>query len=127
MGILRATGAGDGEADAATVVGGRQECKPGWHADGGGLYLQVTAGEKDGQINKSWVFRYARNKRERQMGLGSFNTIGLSQAREEAGRWQGILKEVRDPIEVRDAERAAQQQAARPAPDAPLSRHFRRA
>jgi type IV secretory pathway VirD2 relaxase len=49
------------------------------------------------------------------MGLGSLNTIGLSQAREEAGRWRGVLKEGRDPIDVRDAARAAQQQqAARP-------------
>jgi hypothetical protein len=49
------------------------------------------------------------------MGLGSLNTIGLSQPREEAGRWRGVLKEGRDPIDVRDAERAAQQQqAARP-------------
>jgi hypothetical protein len=95
-----------------------RNAKPGWHADGGGLYLQVTAGKKDGQINKSWVFCYARNKRGREMGLGSLNTIGLSQAREEAGRWRGVLKEGRDPIEVRDAERAAQQQAAKPAPAA---------
>lgn len=92
-----------------------RNAKPGWHADGGGLYLQVTTGKKDGQINKSWVFCYALNRRERQMGLGSLNTIGLSQAREEAGRWRGVLKEGRDPIDVRDAERAAQQQqAARP-------------
>jgi hypothetical protein len=27
------------------------------------------------------------------MGLGSLNTISLSQAREEAGRWRGVLKE----------------------------------
>jgi hypothetical protein len=29
-----------------------RNAKPGfWHADGGGLYLQVTTGKKDGQIN----------------------------------------------------------------------------
>jgi hypothetical protein len=42
-----------------------RNAKPGWHADGGGLYLQVTTGKKDGQINKSWVFCYALNRRER--------------------------------------------------------------
>jgi hypothetical protein len=36
-----------------------RNAKPGWHADGGGLYLRVTTGKKDGQINKSWVFCYA--------------------------------------------------------------------
>jgi Arm DNA-binding domain len=73
---------------------------------------QVTTGKKDGQINKSWVFCYALNKRERQMGLGSLNAIGLSQAREEAGRWRGVLREGRDPIEVRDAQRAVQKEKA---------------
>jgi integrase len=92
-----------------------RNAKPGWHADGGGLYLQVTTG-KDGHINRSWVFCYVLNKRERQMGLGSLNTIGLSQAREEAGRWRGVLKDGKDPIEVRDAERQARQQQSMPAP-----------
>jgi integrase len=97
-----------------------RNAKPGWHADGGGLCLQVTSGKKDDKINKSWVFCYTLNKREREreMGLGSLNTIGLSQAREEAGRWRVILNEGRDPIEVRDAERAAHRQAAKPAPAA---------
>jgi Arm DNA-binding domain len=76
--------------------------------------LQVTTGKKDGQINKFWVFCYALNRRERQMGLGSLNTIGLSQAREEAGRWRGVLKEGRDPIDVRDIQLAVQK-ATRPA------------
>ena len=30
---------------------------PGLYADGGGLYLQVTAG-KTGHINRSWCFGY---------------------------------------------------------------------
>jgi hypothetical protein len=34
-----------------------KNAKPGMCADGGGLYLQVTTG-KNGQINKSWLFRY---------------------------------------------------------------------
>jgi hypothetical protein len=62
--------------------------------DGGGLWLQVSAG-KEGQINKSWLFRYAaagtkisktgrEYRRERQMGLGALHTIGLAEAREMA-------------------------------------------
>jgi hypothetical protein len=49
--------------------------------------------------------------KERQMGLGSLNTVGLSEAREEAERCRKLLKEGKDPIEVRRAERAAQQTA----------------
>ncbi|HMA71783.1 MAG TPA: integrase arm-type DNA-binding domain-containing protein [Xanthobacteraceae bacterium] len=88
-----------------------KHAKVGMHADGGGLYLQVTAGKEKGQLNKSWLFRYKLARRERQMGLGSFNTIGLKDAREEAERWRKVLKEGKDPIEVRDAERAGQQTA----------------
>jgi hypothetical protein len=62
--------------------------------DGGGLWLQVSAG-KDGQINRSWIFRYAaagnkisrtgrEYRRERQMGLGPLHTVGLAEAREMA-------------------------------------------
>jgi integrase len=45
-------------------------------ADGRCLYLQVAPG-KNGGVNRSWVFRYSRNGRERVMGLGSAATIGL--------------------------------------------------
>jgi len=79
------------------------------HADGGGLYLQVTAGKEAGQLNKSWLFRFALKGKERQMGLGSLNTIGLSEAREEAECCRKLLKEGKDPIEVRKAERASKQ------------------
>jgi integrase len=88
-----------------------RNAKPGWHADGGGLYLQVTAG-KDGAVNKSWVYIYTLAKRERNMGLGGFAVLGLAQAREEAARWRAVLKDGKDPIDVRDAERAAQRAAA---------------
>jgi integrase len=84
----------------------------GMHADGGGLYLQVTAGKEEGQLNKSWLFRFALAGRERQMGLGSLNAVGLSEAREDAERCRKLLKEGRDPIEVRNAERASKQATA---------------
>ena len=32
--------------------------RDGMYADGGGLYLQVKVA-KDGNVNKSWLFRYA--------------------------------------------------------------------
>jgi hypothetical protein len=77
------------------------------HIDGGGLNLQVRTG-KDGQINKTWVFRFKRGGRERQMGLGPLNTIGLSEARDEAERCRKLLRDGKDPIEVRNARRTAQ-------------------
>jgi hypothetical protein len=49
--------------------------EPGRYGDGGGLVLQVS---KWG--TKAWLFRYERNGRERQMGLGPLHTISLAEA-----------------------------------------------
>ena len=57
--------------------------KVGMHADGGGLYLQVTK-TVAGQLNKSWLFRYSVGGRDRQMGLGSLTEVKLAEAREKA-------------------------------------------
>ncbi len=58
---------------------------PGYHPDGGGLYLQVTASGA-----KSWVFRYRFEGKRPEMGLGSLHVIGLAGAREAAGRACGL-------------------------------------
>jgi hypothetical protein len=85
-----------------------KHAKLGMHPDGGGLYLQVTEGKEAGTLNKSWLFRFRQGGgRERQMGLGSLKTIGLSEARDEAERCRKLLKDGSDPIAVRNAERAA--------------------
>jgi integrase len=88
-----------------------KHAKPGMHADGGGLYLQVTPGKEKGQINKSWIFRFALAGKERQMGLGSLNTVSLSLARDKVEEQRRLLREGKDPIEERDAKRAATAQA----------------
>ena len=49
----------------------------GLHPDGSGLYLQVTNGA-DGKLNRSWVFRFTRDGRERRMGLGKHRGDGAS-------------------------------------------------
>ena len=59
--------------------------KAGMHADGGGLYLQVTR-TRAGQLNKSWLFRYSFGGRERQMGLGSLTEVKLTEARQKAAQ-----------------------------------------
>jgi integrase len=74
--------------------------------DGGGLYLQTTLGA-DGETNRSWIFRFALNGRERQMGLGSLNDVSLAQAREKATGCRNQLKEGVDPLDARNLSLAA--------------------
>jgi integrase len=75
--------------------------KPGYLADGGGLYLQVS---KSG--TKSWVFRYARHRRTHEMGLGSAAVVGLQQARVAAFELRQLLAAGNDPMTVRRSIRA---------------------
>lgn len=50
-------------------------------SDGGGLLLVCTP--PDG---KSWVFRFHSEKKERRIGLGSFPTVSLDDARKKAAK-----------------------------------------
>jgi integrase len=84
----------------ALTVGRLKE--PGMYADGGGLYLQVS---RSG--TKSWIFRFAMNGREREMGLGPLHTIGLSDARLFATEARKLKLLGQDPIEARRAKREA--------------------
>jgi hypothetical protein len=72
--------------------------KPGRHGDGQGLYLQVT---KAGV--KSWLLRYERGWRERYMGLGPLQKIGLPEARERARAARQQLLDGTDPLDTRRA------------------------
>jgi len=95
------------------VVGGIERLKPliitrklkrGYHADGGGLYLQVGS-----TGNKSWVFRFRSRTdgRLREMGLGSFQTITLAEARDAARVCRKQICDGVDPIEARKEVRMA--------------------
>jgi len=78
--------------------------EPGRYGDGGGLYLRVAEYSlKDGRParSKNWIFRFERHGRERQMGLGSLNTLSLAEARSAARECRKALLEGRDPIEAR--------------------------
>jgi integrase len=80
--------------------------KLGLHADGGGLYLQVTKSET-GAVRRSWVFRFtAPDQRRREMGLGRLDRVSLAQARAAAETARRLLGDGTDPIESRRAERA---------------------
>lgn len=75
--------------------------KPGRHADGGNLYLNVTATGA-----KSWVFFYKIDGRQREMGLGSLISVPLARARELAARHRQTLAAGDDPMSVRDVPKA---------------------
>jgi integrase len=81
--------------------------KPGWHCDGAGLYLQVSKSES-GHVRRSWVFRF--NKR--WMGLGSLDTVSLSEARQKATECRQQRLNGLDPIATRNASRVAAELAA---------------
>lgn len=70
--------------------------KPGYYCDGAGLYLQVSPSG-----SKSWIFRYERAGKQNEMGLGSFNTFSLSEARNRAGEKRKLLADDIDPLEAK--------------------------
>jgi integrase len=75
--------------------------------DGGGLYVQATIGG-DGNVRRSWIFRYQLSKDHpvRDMGLGPVNDVLPADARELARTYRGLMRQGKDPIRERDAERA---------------------
>lgn len=77
---------------------------PGYYGDGLGLWLQVS---KFG--TKSWVFRFERDKKRHEMGLGPLNTISLAEARTRAAELRKLLVDGIDPL----FKRREQQTAAR--------------
>lgn len=75
---------------------------PGKHADGGGLYLQVTKHPVAGNLRKSWIVRYrAATGKMREMGIGSFEDVSLANAREKAERIRHEVRDGNDAVEVR--------------------------
>src|SRR5258708_8941071 len=80
-----------------------KNAKPGMYADGGCLYLQVTPRKDGKRFNRSWIFRYRVNGRLRDMGLGSVDTLSLSEARERAREQRKLRLDCVDPIDQRRA------------------------
>jgi integrase len=74
----------------------------GRYADGGGLYLQVGP-----TGNKAWLFRFSRDGKARQMGLGAVATVSLADARQSAHECRKLLQDGIDPIAHREAQRRA--------------------
>ncbi|MEH6834026.1 tyrosine-type recombinase/integrase [Falsihalocynthiibacter arcticus] len=61
--------------------------------DGAGLYLIKKAN------NGRWIFRYQLNKRRREMGLGSLDTVSLAAARKSRDKWAAMVSQGVDPID----------------------------
>jgi hypothetical protein len=61
--------------------------KPGFIADGGNLFLRIAPGG-----SRQWMFRFALAGKTRDAGLGSYPTVSLVKARQEAERCGGSLR-----------------------------------
>jgi integrase len=98
---------GQVKAPVAEKTATKLSRRVGLHAVGGtsGLYLAVKA---DGRA--SWILRYMRDGRRRDMGLGSHTDVKLAEAREAAREQRKLITQGIDPLdakrELRDARRA---------------------
>jgi integrase len=99
---------GRGETSMARKIGRltglavTRATKPGFYADGGGLYLRVGPTGA-----KSWVFRFRVDGKRRDMGLGPLHAVTLAAAREKATACRTERTDGRDPLEVRRATKLA--------------------
>ena len=90
---------------ALTAVG-IKKAGDGKHEDGGGLRL-VKRG-----VTGSWVFRFSIYGKRKEMGLGSWPTVTLADARKIRDQWAAEVRQGRDPISIRQAQRDAESLAA---------------
>jgi integrase len=83
-----------------------QHAPIGWHCDGRGLYLQVTS-SASGATNRSWVYRYVIDGKQRYMGLGPAADITLAEAREKALAARKLRLEGIDPLQAKQQQKQA--------------------
>jgi integrase len=95
----REVGRGIHRLSAAEIANAKRR---GLYGDGGGLYLQVA---ENG--SRSWLFRYSRHDRTRHIGLGPTHAVSLAEAREKARDCRARLNDGIDPLEHKNALRAA--------------------
>src|SRR5258708_34754547 len=74
--------------------------KDGMHGDGGGLYLRIAGN------GRSWIFRYARDGRSHDLGVGPFPEIALTEARARAFEFRQGLARGGDPLAQKREQRA---------------------
>jgi integrase len=73
--------------------------------DGNRLYLQVS-NARNGDVTRSWLFKYQLDGKRHEMGLGSTESVSLKRARERASELGGLLAEGIDPLQRRKAAKA---------------------
>jgi Arm DNA-binding domain len=79
----------------------------GRHGDGDGLQLIVSTSGR-----RKWVLRYQLNGVRRDMGLGPYPAIGLSDARIAAADARKLIARGVDPLDDRKASRKAERPVA---------------
>src|SRR5450432_2616695 len=79
----------------------------GRHGDGDGLHLTVSENGR-----RKWVLRFQMNGARRDMGLGSYPAVSLSEARIAAADARKLIAQNVDPLDAR----AASRKAAKPIP-----------
>jgi hypothetical protein len=77
----------------------------GKYADGGGLWFHKRP---DG--GAQWFLRYTIVRRRHEMGLGSYPSATLKQARTEADRWKAVVREGKDAIKERERQQREAEQ-----------------
>ena len=90
----------------ALEVKGEACSKPGFYGDGDGLGLQVKESRskmENAPPSKAWVFRFTLKGKARVMGLGSAETVKLSEARDRAKAARDLLAQGIDPIDHKNA------------------------
>ena len=76
----------------------RSVTRPGRYSDSNGLHLFVT---KAGR--KSWVLRATVDGKRRDMGLGGFPDVSLTEARTRAARYRTAIADGTDPRKITDS------------------------
>ncbi|WP_295540820.1 integrase arm-type DNA-binding domain-containing protein [uncultured Pseudacidovorax sp.] len=85
----------------------RKLTTPGKHADGGGLYLEVTAAG-----GRYWRMKYRFGGKEKRLAFGVYPTVGLKEARELREAAKQALARGEDPGALKKAARASVETAA---------------
>ena len=89
-----------------TAIDVAKQDKPGYYCDGGGLYLQVS---KSG--SKSWIMRYTMAGKPVEMGLGSYQTFTLADARKRATAQRKLLTDGINPLETKRSDQLIRRMA----------------
>ncbi|MEJ0012286.1 MAG: integrase arm-type DNA-binding domain-containing protein [Bauldia sp.] len=74
--------------------------EPGKYRAGRNLLLQISSSK-----TKAWIFRYTRNGKTQDMGLGRLDDVSLAKANADAHRYRQLLADNKDPITERRIER----------------------